>query len=83
MIGMISSKSQVYNAIRNMFLSNLYYSVRAKLRNGEPDFDMASSFFLHCLYEKENGNPNAPEDGFLKGPLLVCVSLIFYASYMS
>jgi hypothetical protein len=65
-----------------MFLSKLYYSVCAKLRNGEPNFNMASSFFLHCLYENENGNPNSPEDGFLKGPLLVRISLILYASYM-
>jgi len=66
-----------------VFLSNLYYSVRAKLRNAEPDFDMASSFFLRCLYENEDGNPDSAGDGFLKGPLLVRVSLIQYASYMS
>ena len=41
---------------------------------------MASSFCLHCLYENEDGNPNSPEDGFLKGPLLVRVSLILYTT---
>src|SRR5882757_889126 len=54
MIGMIQSKLQVYIAIQNMFLRKLYYSVRAKLCNGEPNFDMGSSFFLHCLYENED-----------------------------
>jgi hypothetical protein len=44
---------------------------------------MASSFLLRCLYENENGDPQFPEDGFLKGPLLVRVSLILYASYMT
>ncbi|KAF8955095.1 hypothetical protein BDZ97DRAFT_1620698, partial [Flammula alnicola] len=47
--------------------------VRANLRNMELGFDMASSFFFCCLYEKESGNPAAPEVGFLKGPLLVRV----------
>ena len=35
---------------------------------------MTSSFFLRCLYENEDGNIDYPEDGFLKGPLLVRVS---------
>ncbi|KAI0263705.1 hypothetical protein BGY98DRAFT_877571, partial [Russula aff. rugulosa BPL654] len=54
--------------------------VCAKLRNGEPNFEMASSFFLRCLYENENGNPNSPEDGFLKGPLLVRAFRLFFTS---
>ena len=84
MIGMIQGKWQVYDVIQHMLLSKLsYYSVRAKLRNGEPNFEMASTFFLRCLYENEDGNPNSPEDGFLKGPLLVRVSLILYSSYVS
>jgi hypothetical protein len=39
-----------------------------------PGFDFASSFFLRCLYENESGNPEFPDIGFLKGPLLVRVS---------
>ena len=39
-----------------------------------PGFDFASSFFLRCLYENESGNPESPDIGFIKGPLLVHVS---------
>ncbi len=39
-----------------------------------PGFDFALSFFLRCLYENESGNPESPDIGFLKGPLLVRVS---------
>jgi hypothetical protein len=38
-----------------------------------PGFDFASSFFLRCLYENEAGDPESPDVGFLKGPLLVRV----------
>jgi hypothetical protein len=38
-----------------------------------PGFDFTSSFFLRCLYENEAGDPESPDVGFLKGPLLVCV----------
>ena len=51
--------------------------VRAKLRNANPGFDIASSFFLCCLYEDETGDLESPEAGFLKGPLLVRVSSKF------
>lgn len=37
---------------------------------------MGSHFFLRCLYEREDGDIRYPEDGFLKGPLLVRVSLL-------
>ena len=48
--------------------------VRAKLRAGAPGYDFTSSFFLRCLYDGENGDPEDPEEGFLKGPLLLLVS---------
>ena len=47
--------------------------VRTKLRNAVPGFDITSSFFLRCLYDREDGDPNNPEEGFLKGPLLLRV----------
>jgi len=50
------------------------FSVRAKLRNAAPGYDFSSSFFLRCLYEEEGGDPTCPEEGFLKGPLLLRVS---------
>jgi hypothetical protein len=53
---------------------NTLISVRAKLRNADPGYDFASSFFLRCLYEGESGDPNSPDVGFLKGPLLIRVS---------
>ena len=53
-------------------------SVRAKLRDAAPGYDLASSFFLHCLYQGEDGDPENPLGGFLKGPLLVRVSFQVY-----
>lgn len=50
------------------------FSVRANLRNAAPGYDYTSSMFLRCLYEDEEGDPDSPEEGFLKGPLLLRVS---------
>lgn len=50
------------------------FSVRAKIRNGDRKYDISSSFFLRCLYEEEDGDDLCPEEGFLKGPLLLRVS---------
>jgi hypothetical protein len=52
----------------------VFVSIRAKLRNGDPGYDITSNFFLRCLYDGESGDPESPEKGFLKGPLLVRVS---------
>lgn len=51
------------------------FSVRANLRNAAPGYDYTSSMFLRCLYEKEDGDPASPKEGFLKGDLLLRVSL--------
>ena len=53
---------------------NILFSIRTKLRNADPGYDFTSSFFLRCLYEGESGDPNSPDVGFLKGPLLIRVS---------
>jgi hypothetical protein len=53
---------------------NVLFSIRTKLRNADPEYDFASSFFLRCLYEDESGDPDSPDVGFLKGPLLLRVS---------
>ena len=50
--------------------------VRTKLRNADPGYDITSSFFLRCLYLDEKGDPESPEEGFLKGDLLLRVSLL-------
>jgi len=52
------------------------FSVCANLRNAVPGYDYTSSIFLRCLYEEEDGDPDFPEEGFLKGPLLLRVSLL-------
>ena len=54
------------------------FSIRAKLRDAAPGYDITSSFFLHCLYEGEDGDPEQPLEGFLKGPFLVRVSFQVY-----
>jgi len=53
-------------------------SIRAKLRDAAPGYDITSSFFLCCLYKGEDGDLENPLDGFLKGPLLVRVSFQVY-----
>jgi hypothetical protein len=53
---------------------NILFSIRAKLRNADPGYDPTSSFLLRCLYEGEEGDPDSPDVGFLKGPLLIRVS---------
>lgn len=46
-----------------------------KLRNADDgNYNITSNFFLQCLYEGEDGDPDEPEKGFLKGPLLLRVS---------
>ena len=54
-----------------------------------PGFDFASSFFLRCLYENEAGDPESPDVGFLKGPLLVrvgnfttCLHIYLYSDFL-
>ena len=73
-IGMTISKFHsfdYYEVSPNIFI---LFSVHAKLRNADPGYDFTSSFFLRCLYEGESGDPNAPDVGFLNGPLLIHVS---------
>ena len=60
----------------------ILFSVRAKLRNADPGYDFTSSFFLHCLYEDESGDPNSPDVGFLKGPLLIRVRNILFHIFL-
>jgi len=45
--------------------------VRANLRDAAPGYNYTHGFFLRCLYLDEAGDPEDPEEGFLKGPLLV------------
>jgi len=54
------------------------FSIRAKLWDTAPGYNITSSFFLHCLYKGEDGDPEHPLEGFLKGPLLVRVSFQVY-----
>jgi len=54
------------------------FSIRAKLRDTAPGYDITSSFFLRYLYKGEGGDPEHPLEGFLKGPLLIQVSFQVY-----
>jgi hypothetical protein len=72
MIGMIQSTSK---AIPFILTSSYFLSSEcANLQNAAPGYDFASSFFLQCLYQDEEGDPKHPHIGFLKGPLLLRVS---------
>ena len=60
-----------------LFNLSFIFSIRAKLRNASPGYNISKNFFLRCLYEGEEGDPRDPEEGFLKGPLLIRVSLLY------
>ena len=48
--------------------------VCTKLREAAEGYDFNANFLLRCLYDGENRDPQNPGEGFLKGPLLLCVS---------
>jgi hypothetical protein len=75
MIGIILSKSHMSSPIPFALIS--LFSIHAKLWDAAPGYDITSSFFLHCLYQGEDGDPKNPLEGFLKGPLLVHISCCF------
>jgi hypothetical protein len=70
MTGTIPSASSTFLCLLDL----MCFRVCAKLRNAAPGYNMTSTWFLQCLYEREDGDIHCPEDGFLKGPLLIYVS---------
>jgi len=48
--------------------------IRVKLREAAEGYDFTLNFFLRCLYAGEKGDPQNPDVGFLKGPLLLHLS---------
>jgi hypothetical protein len=49
------------------------YSVRAKLRAADEDFDWLSSYHSRCFYAKYEPNVDRLESGYLKSMLLIQV----------
>ncbi len=76
MIGIIPGESHTHvsHSIWLIFL----FSIRTKLWDAALGYDISSSLFLRCLYKGEDGDPEYPLEGFLKGPLLVCISCLIY-----
>lgn len=77
MIGTIQSMlSATFPHLVNLLVNSLNPSsrVRANLRDAAPGYNYTSGFFLNCLYLDEARDSEDPEEGFLKGPLLVRVS---------
>jgi hypothetical protein len=73
MIGTI--QSTLFATLSHLVISvNPSSRIRANLRDAAPGYNYTCGFFLRCLYLGEDGDPEDPEDGFLKGPLLVRVS---------
>lgn len=64
---------QLFTFLHNHVLLIVICSVRANLRNGVPGFKITSNYLLRCLYSKEDIDPDSPEDGLLRGPLLLRV----------
>ena len=48
-------------------------SIQTKIRNETDGYSASNDYWLRCLYEGENGNPEDVEKGFLKSSLLVKV----------
>ena len=48
--------------------------VCTNLQDAALGYNYMCRFSLRCLYQDEAGDPGDPEEGFLKGPLLVRVS---------
>jgi len=73
MIGMtLSMLHATYSQIFDSLIPS--FRVHANLQDGALGYNYTFRFFLCCLYLDEVSNPMDPEEGFLKGPLLVCVS---------
>jgi hypothetical protein len=73
MIGMIysmlfASFSHLVNSL------NPSSRVYANLQDAALGYNYTCGFFLNCLYLDNAEDPEDPKEGFLKGPLLVCVS---------
>ena len=58
----------------------MFISIRAKIRDGIDDYNASSNFWIWCLYEREEGDPEDIEKGFLKSLLLVKVINMSIAS---
>jgi len=73
MIGMTQSKLHAsYSYIFDSLITS--FRVRANLQDAAPGYNYTYGFFLCCIYLGEDGDRMDPEEGFLKGPLLVRVS---------
>jgi hypothetical protein len=73
MIGMtLSMLHAAYSLIFNSLIPS--FRVHANLQDRALGYNYTCRFFLCCLYLDEVGNPMDPEEGFLKGPLLVHMS---------
>ena len=51
-------------------------SIRAKVRDFSDGYNASEDYWLRCLYEGENGDPENVEKGFLKSTLLVKVQVL-------
>jgi hypothetical protein len=51
----------------------VFIRVRAKIRDGIDDYSTLDDYWIRCLYEGEEGDPEDVEKGFLKSNLLVKV----------
>ena len=54
----------------------VFFSVRAKIQDGVDNHNTFDDYWIRCLYEGEQGDPEDVEKGFLKGILLVKVRIL-------
>ena len=58
----------------------MFISIRAKIRDGIDDYNAFGDFWIRCLYEGEEGDPEDVGKGFLKSALLVKVINMYVVS---
>ena len=61
------------SATQSNVLTYVFISVRAKIRDCIDSHNAFDDYWLRCLYEGEEGDPEDVEKGFLKSTLLVKV----------
>jgi hypothetical protein len=63
-------------AVTRVKLILVVSSVRAKLRERTDSHDAFGDYWIRCLYEGEEGDPEDVEKGFLKSRLLIKVRIL-------
>ena len=68
-----TTSSEHPSATQSIVSTYIFISIRAKIRDCIDGYNAFDDYWLRCLYEGEEGDPEDVEKGFLKSTLLVKV----------